>query len=249
MKSDDDTFEITSRNPSLRTPLPLWAAWGPLFLLIITFPFSYTIDLSASRLFFDSKQFSFSPPSWCSSVYVWGLVPGQLLFALSSLVSIMGLFSKIIIKSRLWPSSIYLFFVLSLGSGLIAHGIFKEHFVRPRPKQIQEFGGKYSYSEPLIPYSGSTIDLADRLRSMPSGHATMGFYFLSFWFLGRRYSSKLVLRIGFIFGGCLGVLLTISRVLEGGHFITDGLAAFAIMWYTALILDLIWRWHNGTESR
>ncbi len=221
--------------------LSFWAIWGPLCVLILLYPFSQEIDMYASSYSYNLETSSFSPPSWCSVVYVWGLLPGQILFVAAILISLSGIFSYKLRQSCIWISSVYLFFVLSLGSGLIAHGIFKEYFTRPRPKQIYEFGGKYPYTEPLIPYTGQKSNPDDRLRSMPSGHATMGFYFLAFWFLGRRFSLRILSHFGIIVGFGLGLLLTISRVLEGGHFITDGIAACIIMWYTALVLDLVWR--------
>ena len=68
----------------------------------------------------------------------------------------------------------------------------------------------------------------------------MGFYFLSLWFLGYRFSSSFLSKLGLILGFGLGSLLATARLLEGCHFFSDGLAAFLIMWYTALIFDLIW---------
>ncbi len=233
-KKHDDSL----KNP--KKPL-YWTIWGPIIGVILLYPFLERIDLYTTSLSFNVHAQTFCPPKWCSVVYTWGLIPGQAIFIGATIISLIGLFVRKLKNTPLWIASVYLFFVLTFGSGLIAHGIFKAHFMRPRPRQTQYFGGSYPYVQPLMySYQGNTIHPNDKLRSTPCGHATMGFYFLSLWFLGYRFSSSFLSKLGLVLGIGLGVLLTIARLLEGGHFFSDGLAAFIIMWYTALIFDLLW---------
>ncbi|MGR3951379.1 MAG: phosphatase PAP2 family protein [Chlamydia sp.] len=226
-----------------RTLSILWNT-APLFLFIALYPFIKELDLTFASYSFNSEQRLFAPPNWCSYLYIWGIVPGQLIFCIAGLISTIGFFLKKIRKNAIWRESIYLVLVLAIGSGVISHWVLKEHAHRPRPKQIIEFGGKHEYIKPFSPkkpagqsYSDS---LHDKLRSLPSGHATMGFYFLSFWFIGKRCTNRALSRFGLFFGVFLGVLLSISRILEGGHFFSDSLASFLIMWYTPFFLDMAW---------
>lgn len=234
----------TTKMQAIRTKssrITMWKILWPILCLIGIYPMSQHIDLTLSRYAFNQELGRFTPPEWCSYVYVWGLIPGQIVFLLATCITLIGLFYKPTRSQPIWQASVYLFFVLAIGSGLIAHGICKENFARARPKQLEEFGGTYSYSEPLTPYVGKKTTPDDRLRSMPSGHATMGFYFISFWFIGTRWKNRLLSWSGICIGMGLGITLVISRLLEGGHFLSDGLASFVIMWYTSLILDLIWQ--------
>jgi len=140
---------------------------------------------------------------------------------------------------------------LALGAGLIANVILKDHWGRPRPTQIEEFGGTMSFRPFYMPnFSIST--LKESKKSFPSGHATMGFYFLSLYFVGKRYDNKLIYFLGILLTVSLGTALGITRLAQGGHFFSDIIATAAIMWYTALILDTIihknkWKAHERTN--
>lgn len=71
----------------------------------------------------------------------------------------------------------------------------------------------------------------------------MGFYFFALALAGRRLKNISLEKAGFILAFTLGILLSISRVMQGGHFITDTLFSALIMWYTALAID--WLVYEG----
>lgn len=205
----------------------------PLVMFLLYLPFSSSIDLAIANWFMHEDG-TFHAPSWCLFVYTYGLLPGQLLFVGSVCLLCFSL-CTLRASSIRWPA-FFLAATLLIGSGCIGHGIFKQFWNRPRPKQVVLFGGKYPYCPLTIPYKGSS----DRfLRSLPSGHATMGFYFLALYILGKRLSQKWVQRTGLVLTIMIGGLLSWARLAQGGHFFSDIVVSLLIMWTTAIWIDYL----------
>lgn len=203
----------------------------PLLLFLLYLPFSSTLDLKVASFFLGPNE-RFKPPQWCLVIYTYGLLPGQLLFLVSVAVTIASCRVKSIAHLR-WPC-IYLSTTLLVGSLLFGHVILKQFWPRPRPKQVVLYGGKYPYKPLLTPYIGPS----DRfLRSLPSGHATMGFYFFSLYFLGKRLSRRYLAMSGLLASATLGSLLSWARLAQGGHFLSDIIVSGIIMWMSAYWLD------------
>lgn len=142
-----------------------------------------------------------------------------------------------LLLSKKWRSwALYLLLVLAVGAGIIGHGIFKRYWDRPRPKQIEQLGGRYPYIPIYKSYKGKKTD---HLRSLPSGHSTMGFYFYALYFIGRRGGNFKIAYSGLLIGTALGLLLSLARISQGGHFFSDCIASALIMWETAALLDWV----------
>ena len=90
--------------------------------------------------------------------------------------------------------------------------ILKQSFARPRPRNIELFGGEFSFA-PL--YSIGEAGL-----SFPSSHAKSGFILiLLFYVLYPKY--KKLAQLSLIFSLALGLLLSYVRISQGGHFLSD----------------------------
>jgi hypothetical protein len=132
----------------------------------------------------------------------------------------------------------YFFTVLILGNGVISNFLLKGYWGRPRPAQVDAFGGTQAFEPSLW------IDLSSFGKSFPCGHATMGFYFFALALLLRGTAQKVV----FIFALLFGALIGLSRMSYGGHFLTDVAWAGIIMWlvafglHRALGLNHQWRY-------
>jgi len=214
----------------------------PLILFLLILPFSASIDLATSS-FFLGEHGRFQAPDWCWTVYRYGLRPGQLLFIGSCALFAIGILIR---KRTLWISTLYLSLTLLVGSGIIGHGVLKRFWQRPRPKQVTLFGGSY----PFCPIYTRYIGPADRhLRSLPSGHATMGFYFFSLYFLGRRMRRRWIKIAGLLTACGMGALLAWARLSQGGHYLSDIATSALIMWLTAYWLDRIFAWDPTQEER
>jgi len=215
--------EISTR----KSPL-LWII--PLICFLLFIPFSAYLDVAISSLF-TAPDGRFHASAWCWKFYRLGLRPGQALFLLSSATCVLTFCLR---KKALYIPALYLSLTLCLGSGLIGHGLLKHYWQRPRPKQTVLFGSNYPFCPMYKPYVGPV----DRhLRSLPSGHATMGFYFFSLYFLGRRLRRRSLKILGLTLAVLLGGTLSWLRICQGGHFISDIVTSALIMWQSAYWLD------------
>jgi len=216
--------------PETNTPSLFWKI--PLVAFLLFVPFSSRIDIATSSFFLGGKEY-FQAPAWCWTVYRYGLRPGQFLLAASAIVLVIGLLIR---KNNIWKPALYLSLTLCIGSGVIGHGLLKRFWQRPRPKQVTLFGGKYPFCPIYTRYTGPV----DRhLRSLPSGHATMGFYFFSLYFLGRRGRKRWLKITGLSAAAIMGTILAWARLSQGGHYLSDIVTSALIMWLTALWLDVL----------
>lgn len=207
----------------------LWLA--PLFFLMAFAPFSKCIDLEISSYFFtkgNPGHFS-QNPLW-QWIYDVGPLPGLIL----AVLSLSGFIASLLFQklSFLKRPSLYLVLVCLIGSALLAHGVFKDHWGRPRPKQTIAFGGPLEYRPFYLPTAAPMPS-----RSFVCGHATMGFYFLAVVRLGIRRHKRWLFLTGLFLTVLLGIGLGLSRIAQGGHYFSDVLASMALMWWTALFFE------------
>ena len=224
-------------------PLLPWLL--PLILFLVYLPYASTLDLAVAGHFVQSDG-RFHAPAWCLFIYTYGLLPGQLLFAGSVAVLIASYFARRFIRYRSY--ALYVALTLIVGSGIFGHAVFKQFWDRPRPKQVVLFGGKYPYCPLTQPYKGPS----DRfLRSLPSGHATMGLYFLTLYFIGKRLGRQRIARGGLWITVALSIVLAWARLAQGGHFLSDVIVSIFIMWMTAYWLDyfMLKRVHESDSNK
>ena len=149
--------------------------------------------------------------------------------------------------SRLRKLSAYWVCSMGVGPGLITNLILKDHWGRPRPRMLAEFGGDFVF-EPLL-----HIDLSSYGKSFPCGHATIGFVFFSLGVLLWRADKPWGKRAGY-FALIFGLLIGVARMLQGGHFASDVIWAAAVCWLTAeglhraFRLDKSW-WFEGEVNQ
>ena len=124
--------------------------------------------------------------------------------------------------------------LMLLGPGLLVNAIGKDHWGRPRPKQLQEFGGADTYIT-----AGAIGPVAKDHKSFPSGHASMGFFLLAGYFVwrGRRpLLARVSLAAGLVMGGAIGW----ARIVQGGHFLSDVIWAGALVYIAGELLAWLW---------
>ncbi|MDD2540745.1 MAG: phosphatase PAP2 family protein [Desulfuromonadaceae bacterium] len=124
---------------------------------------------------------------------------------------------------------LFLVILLALGPGLLVNSVFKEYWGRPRPREIVQFGGTKEFLQPW------QKGIAHKGRSFPSGHSSAAFYLSAPFFIFRRRKPRtaaLWMTGGLIFG----ILMSIARIAQGGHFLSDTLWAWGMVQLTAVAL-------------
>lgn len=142
------------------------------------------------------------------------------------------------LSANAWPSlkrwqkpALFIVLVIALGPGLIVNLVFKDHWGRPRPVHITEFGGQYAYVPPLK--IGNTPD-----KSFPCGHCSVGFMFFSLYFLSLKRKA-----LYFMLTMLFALLMAVTRMTAGGHFISD------ILWSGYLVFLVTWLIYYGWYAR
>lgn len=119
------------------------------------------------------------------------------------------------------------FLTMALGPGLFVNTLFKDHWGRPRPRQVTELGGTMSYQcfyEKGLPGRG---------KSFPCGHSSMGYYFVVFYFLARR-RHKGWAAVAFALAAVYGTLIGVARMAAGAHFASD------VLWSAVFPCAVAW---------
>ncbi|MBA2368092.1 MAG: phosphatase PAP2 family protein [Candidatus Protochlamydia sp.] len=201
----------------------------PLLLLILLTPFSAYLDLTFANWSYQGNEFSTSP--LLKFIFHYAIYPAWIVVGFSAFGLIGSYFYTPLTYSR--RPFLYLLLVLAIGSGLIIHAILKDNWGRPRPRQVEEFGGKQSFR---AYYEPNLFNPVEPSKSFPCGHCSMGFYFFTFVFLGKYYRRPLLSFLGWGLAFGLGGALSFARMAQGGHFFSDVLISALIMWLTALII-------------
>lgn len=124
--------------------------------------------------------------------------------------------------------ALFLLLSLLLGPGILANTLIKDNSIgRARPSQIEAFNGNSEFTA-AFEYSGA----CHKNCSFVSGHAAMGFWLVTLaWLTGSRRIFALAFAIGALVGA--------TRIIQGGHFLSDVVFAFWLIHFTNLLLG---RW-------
>lgn len=212
------------RSPFALVGLPLIVLVLATFLLTIT-----EADLALSQAFYDKHGACWpmrDMQPW-QLLYDFGCLPG-----LSLGVSGLGLATVALLRKRRqhdWRPGLFLALMLLLGPGLLVNLCMKDHWGRPRPHEISDFGGQRDYHPVWCPS-------AENGYSFPSGHASMGFYLMAPGFLlwrTRRVAAVTFFGLGLIAGTAMGM----ARIIQGSHFATDILWSAGFVYFAGILLS------------
>lgn len=131
----------------------------------------------------------------------------------------------------------YVLLVLVVGPGLLVNTLFKDQWGRARPNQVAQFEGSRQFTPAWIP-----SDQCPRNCSFVCGDASVGFALLSLGFVSARPRRWLIAGLGA--GGALGLM----RMAQGGHFLSDVIFAFFVVYLTAWLLHR-WIFNNPMVSK
>jgi len=166
-------------------------------------------------------------PFW-SFVYRYGVLAGVLLAAGALVTFTLSYWFPARLHGWRRPA-LFLVLAATVGPGLIVNVAFKDHWGRPRPREVQPLGGQ----ERFLPVWVKGSD--PQAKSFPCGHCAMGFYLSVPWLVLRRRRRGLGLAF-LVAGLAWGLTLGAARMMAGGHFLSDVLWAGGMVWLTALAL-------------
>ncbi len=115
---------------------------------------------------------------------------------------------------------------LILGPGLLVNLVLKDQWGRPRPGQVQEFGGLLDF-RPAFEVSYECW----RNCSFVAGHAAFVF---AFYAIVLALPGPTARRLGILIVTAAGAVFGLGRMAQGAHFLSDvvfaGVFTFAVAW-------------------
>lgn len=220
--------------------------WAGLFLCMALYAKVPQIDLAFSARYFSAGQgFVHANDPLVRLLYVWTPPIGRTILAV---LAVFALTAPLLARlaARLGHSQLARQCVHSwrhmaviavicgvIGPGLLIEGIFKNTVGRPRPVQIEQFGGNQPFHGPFQPG-----DDPDSHRSFVSSHAATGFWLMSLGLTAGPVWRRRWLLIGVVAGAIIGM----GRIMQGGHFLSDVIFAFYAVWVPCELVALIDRW-------
>ena len=202
-----------------------------LILLFLTLVIShFNLDIKVQKLFYqpdsDSGWYLKNHPFWQFG-YHYGTLPAILL-TFGALIAFILSWIKPKLKN-LRRYFLLIILTLIIGPGLLVNAMFKDHWGRPRPRQVQEFGGNWEFKE--IWERGTP----GKGKSFPCGHCSMGFFFITLYYCFKR-KHKVLAYASFAFSIALGMFIGFARISQGGHFLSDVVWSWGLTFLTATAL-------------
>ncbi len=198
-------------------------------IMLAIFP---ELDLAVSTLFYGPAELDFIYKRNDIVYFFFDIVPIlSKLFIVTCLIYLIYISVKYkSFKKTIASWAMFLVISGAIGPGIIVNYVFKEHSGRARPSQVIEFGGKKQFTPVL-----TTADQCQTNCSFSSGHASMAFYFTALAYVASHLYFTRIYLLGLGFGAVVGV----SRIIMGGHFVSDVLAsAFVVLLFNHLIYHL-----------
>ena len=194
------------------------------------------LDLDLAGMGFDSARqlFGVNAQPWVQHTRDAARIAITLLAAPAFLAIILKLIlpqRRMLIEGR---AAVFLIATLALGPGLLTNVLLKDHWGRPRPIDVRQFGGDYRF-KPWWDPRGDCPNNCSFIAGEPSG---------AFWTLAPAALTPPPLR-PLAYGAALafGIGLGALRMGAGAHFLSDvvfaGVLTYLLIW---TIHRLIYRW-------
>jgi len=180
------------------------------------------LDYNGQWLTKDSNPWEF--------IYDYAFFPGFFIMGFALFLLLASLVGESLKKYR--RQAMFTILLLLLGPGFVVNIALKDNLGRARPSEIKEFGGKHEFTQPWLPGD------MGKNSSFPSGHAAIAFYLFAPWFIFRRQRPRTALF--FLASGlCFGILVSLTRILQGGHYLSDVLWSGGLVYLIGFFLAVI----------
>lgn len=185
------------------------------------------LDVKLSSLFYHNGWTFSNNPLWMF-FYKKGEYLPNLCGVVSAFILLLGyLWRRVFARYR--RKCAFMVLLLIIAPTLITQTL-KVTWGRPRPVEIKQFGGTHEFREIYQP----NFKLAGNKNvgnSFPGGHASIGFYMIFLYYFTKR---RWVFGLGALYGGLMGM----ARIVQGGHFLSDIVTSFFIVYITAELLNM-----------
>jgi lipid A 4'-phosphatase len=184
------------------------------------------LDLSMARFFYRPDSIGELWPLQKFWLWQWFYNVGNLsTLVVSSVLALLLILQSWIKKTSysIRLKSFYVILVITLAPGILVNMVLKEHWGRPRPREVIEFQGQFNYQPPLVVSNTGK-------HSFVCGHCSVSYSLFAFYFiLRKRNMFALFFSLGY------GILMGIARMSAGGHFASDvlwsGYITFLVCWF------------------
>lgn len=202
-------------------PVYIWIAFAITSLLFVFFP---QIDIFVSSLFYTPKEGFFANGTWYEAFLYNSIQP---VVAVAIGVPILIWFYNLIAEKNLLHVNkkviMYLLLVLAIAPGIIVNDIFKDHWGRARPAETTLFGGHKEFTPAFVMSNQGGY-------SFSCGHAAGAFFLIALALLAKKRATLwMSLAVGY------GLAISYIRIAAGGHFFSDTVVSFFIVYITTLI--------------
>jgi len=194
------------------------------------------LDLDLARITFDASRhmFGVNAQLWVQHTRE----AARIAITLLALPAVLAILLKLIFPHRRMlieaRAALFMIATLALGPGILTNLLLKDHWGRPRPIDIQQFGGDYRF-KPWWDPRGDCPNNCSFIAGEPSG----AFWTLAPAALAPPPLQPLAYGVALAFGVGLGAL----RIGAGAHFLSDvvfaGLLTYLLIW---VVYALIYRW-------
>lgn len=184
-------------------------------------------DLDVTSRFWSSGDGFFLGSRWWAVALYEG-VPILTISLAALLLALLGL--ALVRKQTFGPLTtralLFLLAALAAGPGVVVNWLFKDHWGRPRPRDVVQFGGSLEFVPAFVPGA------CERNCSFVAGHPSSVFWLAAFGFLlagGRRYAV-------FTAAALAGFVVGAGRIVQGAHFLSDVLFSWVFTFGTTYVL-------------
>ena len=202
-------------------PIYVWLAFIFSSLLFIFYP---QIDIFISGFFYEQGIGFIATGTWYEFLLYHSI---DYVVTFSIIMPLLIWIYNLIAKKDLLHVNkkviLYLLLVVAIAPGIIVNDIFKDHWGRARPAETTIFGGTKEFTPAFI------ISDQDGY-SFSCGHAAGAFYLIAIALLAtKRRVFWMSLAVTY------GIAISYIRIAAGGHFFSDTVVSFFIVYITTLI--------------